>query len=1105
VIEAGLRTADEPAVSLPVGAPRWYQDAVLYEVHVRAYNDSDGDGIGDFRGLERKLDHIRDLGVTAVWLLPFYPSPLKDDGYDIASYREVHPAYGSLRDFRRLLRAAHARNLRVITELVMNHTSDQHAWFQRARRARPGSVARNFYVWSDTTDRYADARIIFRDFEASNWAWDPVAGQYYWHRFYSHQPDLNFDSPAVRDAMFRVVDFWLEMGVDGLRLDAVPYLFEREGTNCENLPETLELLTDLRRHVDDRFDDRMLLAEANQWPEDAVAYFGKGDRCHMAFHFPLMPRMFMSTRMEDRFPLVDILQQTPPIPPDTQWATFLRNHDELTLEMVTDEERDYMYRVYARDPQARINLGIRRRLAPLLGNDRRLIEAMNGLLFSLPGTPVLYYGDEIGMGDNIYLGDRDAVRTPMQWSADRNAGFSSANPQRLYLPAVADTEFQPAAVNVEAQQNNPASLLWWMRHVVALRRRYHALATGSIRFLYPENRKVLVFVRELGPERVLVVANLSRNAQFVELDLSEFEGTVPIELFGQTEFPRIGHLPYFVTLGPYAFYWFSIEPPAEPDDLAGAPPEIRVQGGWEAALRGSPSPLDRQLPAILRRRRWFGGKSKRIRSAIVVETMAVPDPGTGASAGLFLLVRVTYAEGEPETYGVPVVARPDQDPAPERGVLARVESAEGRWLLLDGLGDSAFDEALLSAIERRRRIRGREGQMVAMRTERFRALRGGEPLAPVVSEADQTNTSLLYGDRFILKVFRRVDEGTNPDLEMGRFLTTAARYANTPPVAGALEYGADGREPMTLAILQGFVRNEGDAWRYTVDTLQSYLEQALAHGADEPPPAPVSLVAAVREPPPPLAEELFSSYLESARVLGARIAELHVALGSRRDDPAFASEPFSALDQRAFAQSMRTLLLGTLRSLRASVREFGGADELLDREGELQDRVRSLLATPIGGRKIRCHGDLHLGQLLYTGRDFVVIDFEGEPARPLGERRIKRPALRDVASMLRSFGYAAEHALRAPTLEGLGEDLRRPLEGWTRFWTQWVSAAFVDSYLGVAASGGFLPATDEGVSRLLEVMLLEKALYEIGYELSHRPDWVPVPVGGVLQLLRDGV
>src|SRR5580658_7033237 len=496
--------------------PLWFKSAVIYELHVKTFQDSDGDGIGDFRGLIDRLDYFTELGVTALWLLPFYPSPLKDDGYDISDYFAVNPSYGTLDDFHTFLELAHERGLRVITELVLNHTSDQNAWFQKARRAPKGSPERDLYVWSDDPRKYRDARIIFKDFETSNWTWDPLAKAYFWHRFYNHQPDLNFDNPLVHTELLRAIDFWMEMGVDGLRLDAIPYLYEREGTNCENLPETHAFIRKLRAHIDAKFADRMLLAEANQWPEDAVQYFGKGDECHMEFHFPLMPRMFMALQMEDRFPVIDILEQTPAIPENCQWAIFLRNHDELTLEMVTDEERDYMYRVYADDPRARINLGIRRRLAPLLGNNRRKIELINSLLFSLPGTPIIYYGDEIGMGDNFYLGDRNGVRTPMQWSPDRNAGFSRANPQQLYLPTIIDPEYHYESVNVENQQKKLSSPFWWMRRMLAVREKVAAFSHGTIEFFHPDNAKVLAYVRRLGDDIVLVVANLSRFVQVVE-------------------------------------------------------------------------------------------------------------------------------------------------------------------------------------------------------------------------------------------------------------------------------------------------------------------------------------------------------------------------------------------------------------------------------------------------------------------------------------------------------------------------------------------------------------------------------------------------------------
>ena len=535
----------------------WYKDAIVYQVHVRTFFDSNGDGIGDFQGLAQKLDYVQELGVDAIWLMPFFPSPLRDDGYDISDYRSVHPRYGTLEDFKSFLAIAHERGIRVIIELVANHTSDQHPWFQESRSSRD-NPKRDWYVWSDTDTMYRDTRIIFLDTEMSNWAWDPISKSYYWHRFFSHQPDLNFDNPAVREEMWQIMKFWLGIGVDGFRLDAVPYLIEREGTNCENLPETHEVIRWLREKVDGEFPGTMLLAEANQWPADLRPYFGNGDEFHMAFHFPLMPRMFMGLRLEDRKPITEILQQTPDIPATCQWAIFLRNHDELTLEMVTDIERDYMYDIYATDKSMRLNLGIRRRLAPLLDNDRRRIELMNGMLMSLPGTPIIYYGDEIGMGDNIHLGDRNGVRTPMQWTGGGNGGFSQADPESLYAPPISNPVYGYQAVNVLSQKRFDHSLLSWMKNIIRARRSTPVFGSGSIEFLYPANHRVLAYVRELGKEMVLVVNNLSSAAQAVELDLKRYKGNILIEMFGRNIFPRIGDLPYLLTMGPYQFYWFRL-------------------------------------------------------------------------------------------------------------------------------------------------------------------------------------------------------------------------------------------------------------------------------------------------------------------------------------------------------------------------------------------------------------------------------------------------------------------------------------------------------------------------------------------------------------------
>jgi len=1053
----------------------WYKDAVIYELHVRSFHDSNGDGIGDFPGLIDKLDYLKDLGVTALWLLPFYPSPLRDDGYDIADYTDVNPTYGTLRDVRRFVKEAHRRNLRVITELVCNHTSDTHPWFQRARKAKPGSAARNFYVWSKTKERYKEARIIFKDFETSNWTWDNVAGAYYWHRFYSHQPDLNFASMHVRTAILRALDFWLEMGIDGFRLDAVPYLFERDGTNCENLPETHEVLREIRRHVDEKFPGRMLLAEANQWPEDAVPYFGDGDECHMSFHFPLMPRLFMSIQMEDRFPVIDILAQTPAIPESAQWALFLRNHDELTLEMVTDEERDYMYRVYTQDVTARINLGIRRRLAPLLSNNRRRIELMNALLFSLPGTPVLYYGDELGMGDNIYLGDRNGVRTPMQWSGDRNAGFSRANRQQLFLPVVTDPEYHFESINVEAQAANPHSLLSWTRRLIDLRKQHPAFGRGTLEFLHPENRKVIAFIRSHEGQDILVVANLSRFVQFAELDLSRFRGSQPVEMFGGVEFPAIEDRPYFLTLGPHAFYWFSLQPvPSAPPVLGWDPadvPELVTAGSWEELLQPAARPrLEQLLPSYLRTRRWYGGKARRLKTARIADVVRVPHAG---SATFVLLVHSEYSDGDPETYLIPLTCATGTRAAemlanPESNVLCRVGGTAEPCVLHDALGQPEFGEALLDLIGRRRRVRGERGGIGGSPDPGFARLRGplDTPLHASLSPAEQSNNSVIYGERLILKVYRRVEEGPNPDLEVSRFLAEHARFTHIPEVGGSLDYRFANGRLGTVGMLQAYVPNGGDAWRFTIDHLGRYFDH------------PGELAA----------------YLEAVRLLGRRTAEMHLALASDFERPDFAPAASTMLDQRSLYQSVRSQATQALALLRRALPASVQADAtlLLGLEGELMGRLRALLQRPITATRIRTHGDYHLGQVIWTGSDFMIIDFEGEPARPLAERRLKRWPQRDVAGMLRSFDYAFHTAL------GDRPDVDRAS---ARNWIDAVQAAYLAAYHELAAGAAFLPAVETDRAIVLETFLLEKALYEVRYELNNRPDWVGIPLRGILRLL----
>ncbi|HET6764829.1 MAG TPA: maltose alpha-D-glucosyltransferase, partial [Longimicrobiaceae bacterium] len=812
--------------------PLWYKDAVFYELHVKAFQDSNGDGVGDFRGLIERLDYVRDLGVDAIWLLPYYPSPLRDDGYDIADYYGINPQYGSVEDFQAFLDAAHAAGLKVIADLVLNHTSDQHPWFQRARRAPKGSPERDFYVWSDTDEQYADVRIIFTDTEPSNWTWDPVAQQYYWHRFFAHQPDLNWDNPAVKEAMFQVMEFWLERGLDGFRADAVPYLIEREGTICENLPETHDILKEFRARLDRNYPGRILLAEANQWPDDVRPYFGDGDEFQMAFHFPLMPRIFMAVRQGIRKPIVEIIQRTPAIPDDCQWCMFLRNHDELTLEMVTDEERDYMYGEYARDPRMRLNLGIRRRLAPLMDNDRRRIELLNSILFTMPGSPIVYYGDEIGMGDNIWLGDRDGVRTAMQWSLDRNGGFSRAEAARLFLPVITDSVYGFQAINVEAQQRSPYSLLNWMKRLIQVRKAHHAFGRGTIEFLEPENPHVLAYLREHEGDTVLVVNNLSEQAQAVQLDLSRFAGRTPVELLGNTPFLPVDETPYALTLSPYGFFWFALrtvkagadeEDTIVPEEWAAREAALLANGSAVASLAGG-------IPhEWLLRQRWFRGKAREI-AYVRAQDHAVLAPERGGRT-LLSLVTVSYTEGDPETYLLPVAFRPTSQPGAEPEVLMTHGSEAGEFRVFEALADRRAPRALLELMRGEAEAAGPGG---AFRGHRTPALAAHDDVqGPVrILSAEQSNTSIVFGNRLIAKVFRKVEPGTNPDLEVSRYLLEHTEFRATPTLAGWIDYTPAEGEGASVAALFEFVPNSGDAWAFTGRALARYFAAASRSAAD---------------------------------------------------------------------------------------------------------------------------------------------------------------------------------------------------------------------------------------------------------------------------------
>src|SRR3954454_12454508 len=985
--------------------PLWYKDAVIYEAHVKSFYDSNNDGIGDFPGLTQKLDYLQGLGVTCIWLLPFFPSPLKDDGYDIADYTTVHPSYGTVDDFKEFVDAAHRRGLRVLIELVVNHTSDQHPWFQRARKAPAGSPDRNFYVWSDVDTKFPETRIIFTDTEKSNWAYDPVAKQYYWHRFFSHQPDLNHNNPAVVEAVIDVMKFWLDLGVDALRLDAVPYLCVREGTNNENLPETHGVLKRIRRELDAMYRNRMLLAEANQWPADVRDYFGNADECHMAFHFPLMPRMFMALRQEDRHAITEILSQTPEIPETCQWALFLRNHDELTLEMVTDEERDYMYQVYAADPQMRLNGGIRRRLAPLLEGSRRRMELMTTLLFAFPGTPIVYYGDEIGMGDNIYLGDRNGVRTPMQWSSDRNGGFSRADPARLFAPPIQDPVYGYQAINVEAQERYPFSLLNWMKRLIALRRQHPVFGRGALEFVACGNRKILAFLRRDDHESILVVVNLSRDVQPAALDLTAFAGLIPVEMNGLTEFPRIAADPYFLTLGPYGWYWFTLqqEPmhvtprataPADPDTvIVESMPALLMGVDWNNVLdAGTRAVLERQaLLPFLRRQRWMVPAAREIRQARFADWAALQ---TGSHPSFLAIVGVDYVDGGSESCLVPLalVTGEAADAVMRQTpgcVLARITGAR-KGAMVDGMTHAPTREHLVALVDDAREIATRHGTVCGVRT-----------MAP-------------RPDEVRVKLFRRIEPAPSPEFEIGELLTRRG-FIRTPPLAGALEYVRAGVPPGTLAVVQGALKHQGTGWDFSIDELRRYYERVAARvsrtDATELPEAQPSV-----DTRPPFFAALEQYYLSTATTLGRRTAELHAALADGAG--AFTAEPLDRDGLGALVNGMRAhagVALDLLAERLGSLDEVSRAqaDAVLAARDLLFARFDAIRTLDDAGSRIRVHGDYHLGQVLRAEEDFVILDFDGDPAQTSDERREKQSPLKDVAGMIRSYSYAAYAALFA--------------------------------------------------------------------------------------------
>ncbi|MFP5235136.1 MAG: maltose alpha-D-glucosyltransferase [Acidobacteriota bacterium] len=1250
--------------------PLWYKDAIIYELHVRAFADSNNDGIGDFPGLMSRLDYLQELGVTCLWLLPFFPSPLRDDGYDIANYTDVNPSYGTLADFKAFLDAAHQRGMQVMIELVINHTSDQHPWFKAARLAPPGSPQRDMYVWSDSEQRFKDARIIFTDTEKSNWTWDETAKAYYWHRFFSHQPDLNFDNPLVLEEVLKAMRFWLDMGVDGLRLDAIPYIVEREGTNCENLPETHAVIKELRAAIDAEYDNRLILAEANQWPADVRPYFGDGDECHMAFHFPLMPRIYMALRQEDRLPITDIMAQTPPIPDNCQWGLFLRNHDELTLEMVTDDERDYMYFAYSADPRMRVNVGIRRRLAPLVDNNRRRIELLNSLLFSFPGTPILYYGDEIGMGDNIYLGDRNGVRTPMQWSSDRNAGFSRCDPARLYFPVIMDPVYGYQVVNVEAQLGDQSSLLHWMRNMIALRKLFQVFGRGTLTFLNPSNRKVLAYIRDLDRgdgthETILCVANLSRFAQPVSLDLALFTGMEPVEMLGYVPFPTVTEEPYALSLAPYSFIWLELQPPSvqaeENAEPAAAKEEIPegepaaldlLTKGWAGFVAGhGPALFDSVLPEWIARQRWFGAKTRSIQkiklldwlelpAAIAANTEVLPAADLPADSSIppaLFYFEISYGDNLRDVYQVPLAFSTGADAnalqAQRPGsVVAVLPTPTGTGILHDATYREDFRQALLTLLERGahlelastrtaalqvaaslaaaaggysareaaesgqaeallhhpekaghgvsepgtahlrpheafppayegapearprteadedlgphplsggavaplplttqpgeaagaarsdsagpassgQRMQPREspsagapeaerGWIEAQTSRVFGEYRGTKHLHARVGLAEQSNTSILYADKLILKLFRRLQPGENPDVEIGRFLTESGSFGHIAPFLGAISIAPSEGEKTTAAMLQGLVTSQGDGWEWFVDQLAGFFATIAADAASSD-----------RQQQPALIRRYAAASVSAAALLGQRTAEMHLALSQPSSDSAFGSEPITGDDLRLDALRIEDQITSALNALKSKLASLPDeiiepAALLLSRRRDLIARARELEHGVASGSRSRIHGDYHLGQVLVTPPagadavgDFVILDFEGEPARPVAERRRKQSPLKDVAGMLRSFSYAAQSSLAA--YREKHREAPASLSAWADTWEAVVSSEFLEAYRRVVQQNPRLLPEPDRTQQFLSAYLLEKALYEVLYELNNRPAWLHIPLRGILRM-----
>jgi maltose alpha-D-glucosyltransferase / alpha-amylase len=1090
----------------------WYKDAIIYELHIKAFRDSNRDGIGDFKGLIEKLDYLQDLGVTAIWVLPFYPSPLRDDGYDIADYMSINPNYGTLEQFQQFLQEAHQRNLKVITELVINHTSDQHPWFQRARTAPKGTPERNYYVWTDDPHQYKDVRIIFQDFETSNWTWDPIAQQYYWHRFFHHQPDLNYDNPAVQEEIFKIIDYWCEFGVDGFRLDAVPYLFEREDTNGENLPETHVFLKRLRKHIDEKYPGVCFLAEANMWPEDSASYFGEGDECHMNYHFPVMPRMFMAVQQEDRYPITDIFDQTPAIPENCQWAIFLRNHDELTLEMVTDEERDFMYKAYAKDPKARINLGIRHRLSPLMDNNRSKIELMNSLLFSLRGTPVIYYGDEIGMGDNFYLGDRDGVRTPMQWSPDRNAGFSEANPQQLYLPVILDPEYHYEAVNVEMQRRNTSSLFWFMKKMINTRKFYKAFSRGDMKFINAENPKVLVFTRSYEDETLLIICNLSKYAQPVELDLRAYKGFIPVELFSKNSFPMIKEdSPYFFTLSAHSFQWYFLQKIRTTKDDVATFPTLELEKWKDVLNNHSRATLENNLlPSFLRKRKWFKGKSRKIHQVTIVNNIELP---IDSRSTYVLLIEVSYESGLPETYQL-AITYSEADEAQQltvtcpEAIIALLMVGEKKMLLTDAFYISEVQRFLIKKLAEGKEINTEEDAIIfKVKKDVVNYLREHGVLLSKMHSRDENNTSITYENRFFLKMFRKIDFTLNPDVELSSYLSDEAGFNHVPKFLGTIEWRTQ-KGAASLAIMQELIENHGDGQSYMIERLTNYTERIVARNHRQL--DPYNRIGTITNPSrydeidKEVQELLGDRTADIARLIGKRTAQMHLALAGEINKPDFKPEEYSLHYQRSLFSTMQKLVREAYETLDRKYTTLPEnmrkeAAPLRNKKSELLTKLKNIYSKKLDIWRTRTHGTYGLKKLLMTGKDIVIQDFGGKPLSTYSERRIKRSPLRDVAEMIISFYYTAYEAFFSNN--HITKSELESLLPFADMWSHYISGFFVEAYLDEVKETSLIPKEEKDLETVLHVFLLEKSLAHFTNAINNNSEWAIVPLRLIKSIL----